>query len=534
MLNFRSIRNGASLILALFVLNFVLTFHNVWPTLFITTRFELSVEIAILILALIFLSGWKQRISPHLVTALALLLTVMSLARYIEVTAPALFGRSVNLYWDAQYLPNVASMLAEVANPILVFLIYSGAILAISAIFLVLRVALSRVVKGLYQPVERRSLSLLMTVLTLAYFVGHINQPIHTLKYFSLPLANTYWGQVRFIASAMGNEVNEMLPASENLKSFNLSNLNGADVMVQFIESYGAAAYDIDALAETIAPAQQDFANSVAETERRVVSAFIDSPTFGGNSWLAHSSFMTGLNIDHLATYNLLMTQQRTTLSDSFAAQGYRPIALMPGLRGDWPEGAFYGFSAIYGAEEINYTGPEFGWWRIPDQYSLARLHDLEIASHDRQPLFMLFTTITPHMPFRPTPPYQADWSRLLGERPYDQDAVEETLALLPEWNKLQPAYAGTLAYTFQYMAGYMRNYPQDESVWILLGDHQAPAAVSGQDVRWDVPVHIVSRNDAIIDALLQLGFVEGMTPSMQPISNMHELPISLLSIFSE
>ena len=36
------------------------------------------------------------------------------LGRYAEVTAPALYGRPVNLYWDAQHLPKVAAMLAEV------------------------------------------------------------------------------------------------------------------------------------------------------------------------------------------------------------------------------------------------------------------------------------------------------------------------------------------------------------------------------------------------------------------------------------
>ena len=534
MLNFRSIRYGVSLILALFVLNFVLTFHNVCPTLFITTHFELSVEIAILILVLAFFIRWKRRVSPQLVTFLALLLTLLTLARYIEVTAPALFGRSVNLYWDARYLPNVARMLAEVASPILVVLIYSGALLVLAAIFFVLRLALDHVVKALGKAPEWRSLSLLMSVITLAYFMGHIPQPVHTLKYYSLPLTDTYWAQLKFIASAMGNEASELIPAQDPLTDFNLKALGGSDVVVQFIESYGASAYDIAAVAATVAPAQEDFASSIAETKRRVVSAFIDSPTFGGNSWLAHASFMTGLDINHLSTYDLLMTQQRTTLSDTFTAQGYRPVALMPGLRADWPEGAFYGFSSIYGAAEINYTGPEFGWWRIPDQYSLQRLYDLEIAKQERQPLFLLFTSITPHMPFRPTPPLQPDWSRLRTETPYDQPEVEAALALLPEWNNLQPAYAGTLAYTFQYLAAYMRQYPADDFVWILLGDHQPPAVVSGVDARWDVPVHIVTSDDTLIEKLLALGFLEGMNPANQPINSMHELVPGLLEAFSE
>ncbi|MDH3508064.1 MAG: hypothetical protein OEQ25_13100, partial [Gammaproteobacteria bacterium] len=45
-------RSWLALAAALFILNFALTFHNIWPTLWITTRHELSIEIALLLVAL--------------------------------------------------------------------------------------------------------------------------------------------------------------------------------------------------------------------------------------------------------------------------------------------------------------------------------------------------------------------------------------------------------------------------------------------------------------------------------------------------
>ena len=42
---------------------------------------------------------------------------VLTIGRYADVTAPALYGRPMNLYWDARHLPNVGAMLAEVATP---------------------------------------------------------------------------------------------------------------------------------------------------------------------------------------------------------------------------------------------------------------------------------------------------------------------------------------------------------------------------------------------------------------------------------
>ena len=169
-LNTRSILNWTVLLLALYVLNFALTFHNVWPTLAITSWHELSVEIAVLILMLALYARFKVRISPHLITGLAMVLTLLTLARYLEVTAPALFGRSINLYWDAQFLPSVAGMLSEVATPWQIVLIYAGALLTLVLIFFVLRFSLARVARGLAKPIEWRAITLAATVLTLSRY----------------------------------------------------------------------------------------------------------------------------------------------------------------------------------------------------------------------------------------------------------------------------------------------------------------------------------------------------------------------------
>jgi hypothetical protein len=137
-------------------------------------------------------------------------------------------------------------------------------------------------------------------------------------------------------------------------------------------------------------------------------------------------------------------------------------------------------------------------------------------------------------MPFRPTPPYQQDWPRILSDNPFEKQALDKSLSLLPEWKNMQPGYAETLAYTFTYISGFLSKQQDRDLVWIIIGDHQPPANVSGKDVRWDVPVHIVSENSEIIAALLQSGFTEGMTPANLPISTMHELPVTLLTAFTQ
>ena len=113
------------------MLNFALTFHNVWPTLWIVVRHELSIEIAVLLAGLVLLAAWRRPPAPRFAAALAGVLLVMTIGRYAEVTAPALYGRPINLYWDAQHIPNVVAMLAKVADP---WLLVSGAVALLAAL----------------------------------------------------------------------------------------------------------------------------------------------------------------------------------------------------------------------------------------------------------------------------------------------------------------------------------------------------------------------------------------------------------------
>jgi hypothetical protein len=532
---FGAVSKWLSLALALYILNFALSFHNIWPTLWITSHHELSIEIAIILLALAIYSRRRQGVSPRLLTVLASILTLLTIGRYAEVTAPALYGRPVNIYWDARFLPHVAEMLAEAAHPVLVIGLFIGILLIIATLFVILLSALSRVAAGGTNQFEFRVVTGLAGMLVVAYLSGFLGLPLKKPDLYSLPVTHTLWQQVGFITAAVGADARlDPMTKQDPLGKYPLPKLGGADVVVHFVESYGAVAFDNESIAQTIAKSRADLAQAIQETNRRVVSAYLVSPTFGGGSWLAHSSFMTGLDINDNGIYNLLLTREQASLSTRFTALGYRSIALMPGLRSEWPEGIFYRFASIYGAREIEYSGPEFGWWRIPDQYSLARLAELELGKVNRDPLFIMFTTISSHMPFRPTPPYQPEWSRILTDQPYDQTELEEALSLLPDWTNMQPAYAGTLNYTFNYLGGFLREQADLDVVWIVIGDHQPASSVSGEGVRWDVPVHIISANNQIIEDLIDNGFVEGLTPIGKPLGPMYLLPSTLLQGWSD
>jgi len=528
-----SARQWAALAVALVVLNAALTFSNVWPTLWILPRAEVSLELAVLLLALVAWTSFVRPLGTTALVALALLVLAFVLGRYAEVTAPALYGRPVNLYWDAQHLPKVAAMLAQVGPWWLVGLLVVAGTALVAALVASLAWCLGAVARALRVPAGRRALGALAGVLVAVYALGHwLDWPVRN-KY-SLPVSATFLQQARFVLAASTADPNRGLPELPLPKS-DLGRLEGDDVLLLFLESYGAVTYDEPAIARVVAPARDELAHAAAETGRHIVSAYASSPTFGGGSWLAHASFMSGVEVRDSGDYMLLLTQERETWPKLFRAAGYRAIAAMPGMRSAWPEGAFYGFDTIYDELALDYRGPEFGWWRIPDQFSLARITQLEARNDSHAPLLTFMPTINTHIPFLPVPPYQSDWQRVLAAEPYPPADVEASLATAPDWEALGRPFADSFVYTFTYLAGYIRDRAAADETLIVLGDHQPAASVAGVGARWDVPVHVVTRRADVAAALVAAGFVDGvaLAPQQLPIVTLPELSALLLETFA-
>jgi hypothetical protein len=531
-----AIRQWLTLAAALLLLNAALTLGNVWPTPWVEPRPEISVEVATLVLGLALyaeLAARRGLPQPGRRTTLVLttLMFLLTIGRYADVTAPALYGRPVNLYWDARHLPNVGAMLAQVAKPWMLVVFLAALIAFVAVIGGALYWALSRVERSVRDARARRTIGALAAALVAAFFVSYLLPPIG--YWFSSPVLATYRDQVAFVLEAQSDAAQRTLP-DVPLAPSDLRRVEGADVLLMFLESYGAVTYDLPAIATIVAAGRHELASAAEATHRDVSSAFVESPTFGGSSWLAHSTLLTGLDVREPAIYDLLLTQTRPTLPKLFASSGFRTLAVMPGLKNDWPEGAFYGFDAILGERELDYRGPEFGWWRIPDQYSLAKLDSVALGARPRSPVFVFFPTINTHIPFRPTPPYQPDWMRVLGPHPFDDAAVAASVAQSPDWTSLGVPYAESFVYTLRYLGGYLRARPEADVVLILLGDHQPAASVTGVGARWDVPVHVITSRGAVTRALRESGFIAGLDlpPMSRRVGGMADLTTLLLRAF--
>jgi len=517
--------------MALVLLNTSLAFQNVWPTPKIRWTSEMSVELAACVLLLALAHRWAGTLARRVLPALWVVLVA---GHYLDVTAPGLYGREFNLYWDSQHLGNVTAMLARAAPAWAIVLAVIALLVVIVAIFMVARIALRWLASAMEWPIARRALGAVAATLLVIFAAQEwLAQPAAVVS-FARPVTPAYVRQARFVAAMLGpGAVAPTLGASPNLEN-SLARLEGADVLLVFVESYGAVTYETPAVADGLVASRADLRAAVSETDRDVVTAYVESPTFGGSSWLAHLSLISGVEVRDQLAYTSLMASSRETMITNFARRGYRTVALMPGMRQAWPEGDFYRYDQIYGRDLLDYRGPEFGWWGIPDQYALAKIDALERNRLTRKPLFVVFPTSTTHAPFGPVAPYQPDWSRMLATDAFAKADVEKWMAAVPDLTNLRPSYTHAMSYEYATLAGYLRRHPRDAMVLIAIGDHQPPAAVSGPDASRSVPVHVIGRRGPILDFLIARGFREGIEPQRPPIGPMNALTSMFLEAFSD
>jgi phosphoglycerol transferase MdoB-like AlkP superfamily enzyme len=532
----------AALCAALVLLDASLAFKNVWPTPAIRWQGALSVELAVCVLGMAIVQRVSGPLSSRALRWLGVAWVMLVIGRYADVTAPALYGRPINLFWDLRHVSAVAAMLVRVASWWLVILIVAAAVLVPLVLYRVLRWALGRVNDAMTRPNERLVLGLLAAAVIVLFAASRVYEPQRFYdeegafaSAFPMPVTQSWGRQARLLATELTGRSNATLGASPSMEA-SLAGVRGADVLLIFIESYGAVSWDRPAFAEPLAPERARFENDIHATGRDVVSAYVESPTFGGNSWLAHISLLSGFEIRDEDANVLLMAQKRDTLVTAFARGGYRTIAMMPGMQQSWPEGVFYGFNEIYDGQRLGYKGPPFGWWTIPDQFTAARLDAAEIDASTRPstaPVFVFFPTTGTHTPFAPTAPYQPDWPRMLTTHPYAQADLLRSWSQEPDWLNLGPSYVRALAATYTWLGGLLHRRADHDLVMILIGDHQPPAMVSGTGAPWDVPVHVVASRPGVLDSLRTHGFRRGLAPGRPTLAPMHALTPILLDAFS-
>lgn len=294
-----------------------------------------------------------------------------------------------------------------------------------------------------------------------------------------------------------------------------LTGLAGKDVIVTFVESYGRNAVEAPELAPGVGAVLRDGTAQLAAAGFGARSGWLTSPTFGGNSWLAHSTLLSGLWINNQSRYRNLTASDRLTLTSAFKRAQWDTVSVMPGATRAWPEGKFYGYNRVWDSRNLGYQGPKFSWAPMPDQYTLKKFTELEYAKPGRAPLMVEMPLVSSHTPWAPIPAFMG-WDQV-GDGSVYTGVVANAPKKADIWgssDRVRAAYGKSIQYTLTTLIDWVREYGDDNLVLVFLGDHQPSKVVSGENASRDVPITIVAKDPAVLDRIDGWGWTNGLKPA--------------------
>ncbi|WP_333492436.1 sulfatase [Streptomyces camelliae] len=295
-----------------------------------------------------------------------------------------------------------------------------------------------------------------------------------------------------------------------------LTGLRGKDVLFTFVESYGRSAIEDPAMAPRIDAVLKESTASLKAAGFQARSGWLRSPVTGGGSWLAHSTFLSGLWISNQQRFRSLTSSDRTTLTSSFRRTGaWRTVGVVPGVLVAWPEGRFFGLDHIYDGHHLGYHGPDFGWSQVPDQFALETFRREEFGKAGRGPLMAEIILTSSHYPWAPVP-RMTDWAKL-GDGSVFQQIRREGKSQEEVWKSpesVRAEYRASIEYSLHSLVGFLQRYGDKNTVLVFLGDHQPVPTVTANSPRKDVPVTIVAHDPKVLDRISGWGWTEGLKPA--------------------
>jgi hypothetical protein len=296
-----------------------------------------------------------------------------------------------------------------------------------------------------------------------------------------------------------------------------LTALRGKDVLLVFAESYGRVAIEDSSFAPEVDEALAEGDKRLASAGFHSRSGFLISPTFGGGSWLAHSSLNAGLWVHNLRRYAQLLPERRFTLASAFNRAGWRTVDDVPSNDRPWPDGkSFYHWDKLYNRNQVGYRGPSFSYAAMPDQYIYSALQRLELGKPHRRPLFAEVDTVSSHQPWNRIPE-EIGWNQVGDGSIYNRIPMQyEGGSFLSFWEnsaRVQAGYGSSIVYTLNTLTSFVQHYGKKNLVLIVLGDHQPRNPVTGEQAGHQVPISIIAHDPKVLQRIEGWGWNPGLRP---------------------
>ena len=334
----------------------------------------------------------------------------------------------------------------------------------------------------------------------------------------------------RFTASLTAPDAYASMPAARLL-----SGLRGKDVLLVFVESYGRVAIQNSWFAPPTDDLLRRSTAQLSASGFSARSAFLTSSTFGGISWLAHSTLQSGTWVDSQQRYDELVTSPRFSLTAAFKRAGWRTVSDVPSDTKPWPEGhTFYHFDKLYNVHNVGYRGPRFSYASMPDQFTFAALQRNELAPGHR-PVMAEIDLVSSHTPWAPLP-HLVPWSAVgdgsvFGPQPAQGRSPS---AVWQDSRQVQAGYAESIRYSISAFTSWVQQLHDPNLVVVMLGDHQPSHIVSGRHPGHDVPISIIASDPSVLSRVESWGWQDGLLPSPSaPVWQMDQFRNRFFSAYS-
>ena len=309
-----------------------------------------------------------------------------------------------------------------------------------------------------------------------------------------------------------------------------LTALRGKNVVVAFVESYGRDAVEDPEFAPQVGAVLDRGTSELSAAGFAAQSGFLTSPTFGGGSWLAHDTLLSGLWIDNDQRHRTLLASDRMTLNGAFRRANWQTVGVMPAVTRAWPEGSFFGYDRFYDAKTLAYRGPKFSFGTPARPVHAGQLAAPGAGEARRQRDDRVGAGVEPRaLDARPAAARLGRRRRrrgLPGAAGRSDDKRRNT-------GQIRADYRKSIEYTLDTLISYVQTYGDDDLVFIFLGDHQPAAVVTGENASRDVPISIITRDRAVLDRISGWGWQDGLKPGPQaPVWRMDAFRDRFLTAF--
>jgi hypothetical protein len=474
-----------------------------------------SIDVSILLLIFAFL-GWYRRGLPKSVHWLLTgLLVFTRLLRVADGLRARYFSTTFNLYSDLPLLPELIRLYFH-TEPLWKFLlVVLGTIAGIIVLIGITHVSI-RILSQLLR--ERRQIAVLVSVVS-ALGLWSLSRPSDSfhLGAFATSITPRFNEEVRYLIhgsryrAAVRQEVARLRRLLHEQPN-DFAKLDGASVYLFLIESYGQTVIDKRAFNASISRIYAYMESVLGSTGFSMASSLLDSPTYGGSSWLAHATLGTGVRTDSQFRYRTTCEARPQTLAATFNAAGYHTVLAQPATTRPWPEGDFYQFAAKYYEWNYGYKGPRFSWAPMPDQYVVDFIRRKE-NTESRRHLFAQYALVSSHAPWNNQPSIVRDESEIGDGTVFTK---RRAIVFPTDWDNMSQAgdaYLRSITYDLEVLRRYVVKHIRDDALVIIVGDHQPNGDITGHGVAHGVPIHVLSRKREFIEPFLARGYVAGMKP---------------------